>query len=50
LKRFINDFFRYHFEENKEQFLPTITFSGGQVDVSVYWPDAIDQLPSVTSV
>jgi hypothetical protein len=42
--------FRYHFEENKQQYLPTITFSGGQVDVSVVWPDSIERLPSITDV
>jgi len=43
-------FFRYHFEADKQRYLPTITFSGGQVDVSVGWPDAIEQLPSITNV
>lgn len=42
--------FRYHFEANKERFLPTITFSGGRVDISVLWPDAVEQLPSITDV
>ena len=43
-------FLRYHFEENKERYLPTITFSGGRVDVSGIWPNAIEQLPSITDV
>ncbi|CAF4700344.1 unnamed protein product, partial [Rotaria magnacalcarata] len=38
---------RYHFEANKERFLPTITFSGGRVDISVLWPEAVEQLPSI---
>jgi hypothetical protein len=41
---------RYHFEEDKERFLPTITFSGGRVDVSVIWPDAIQRIPSIIDV
>lgn len=42
--------FRYHFEADKDQFLPTITFSGGRVDVSVLWPEAVEQLPSISDV
>ncbi len=42
--------FRYHFEENKERYLPTITFSGGHVDVSVLWPEAVERLPSIPDV
>ncbi|CAF1096486.1 unnamed protein product [Adineta steineri] len=41
---------RYHFEENKERYFPTITFSGGHIDISVLWPNAIDQLPSITDI
>ncbi len=48
---FINRFsIRYHFEANKNRFLPTLTFSGGRVDVSVLWPEAVEQLPAITDV
>jgi len=43
-------FIRYHFEVSKYRFLPTITFSGGRVDVSVLWPEAVEQLPAITDV
>jgi hypothetical protein len=43
-------FFRYHFEAIKGRFLPTLTFSGGRVDVSVIWPEAVEQLPAITDV
>ena len=42
--------FRYHFESNKERFLPTLTFSGGRVDVSVLWQNSVEQLPAITDV
>ena len=41
---------RYLFESNKEQFLPTLTFSGGRVDVSILWPEVVEQLPAITDV
>ncbi|CAF0900115.1 unnamed protein product [Rotaria sp. Silwood1] len=41
---------RYHFESNKERFFPTLTFSGGRVDVSILWPEAVEQLPSITDI
>ncbi len=43
-------FIRYHFESHKGRFLPTLTFSGGRVDVSVLWPDAVEQLPDIINV
>jgi len=42
--------FRYYFETNKERFLPTVTFSGGPAEVSIRWPNSIDQIPSATNV
>ncbi|CAF1377156.1 unnamed protein product, partial [Didymodactylos carnosus] len=41
---------RYHFESKKERYLPTITFSGGRIDVAVLWQQAVDQLPSVSDI
>ena len=41
---------RYHFEAQKERFLPTVTFSGGRAEVSVLWPDAVEHLPSLNDV
>lgn len=41
---------RYHFEANKERFLPTITFTGGRVDISVLWPEAVEQLPATADI
>lgn len=42
--------FRYHFEGNKEQYYPTITFSNGHADVAVTWPNGVDKLPSIDAV
>ncbi|UJR28669.1 hypothetical protein I4U23_009898 [Adineta vaga] len=41
---------RYHFETNKERFFPTITFSGGRVEIGVLWPEAVEQLPSISDI
>ncbi|CAF2557981.1 unnamed protein product [Rotaria sp. Silwood2] len=41
---------RYHFESNKNRYLPTITFSGGYAVISVLWPDAVQQLPSIADM
>ncbi|CAF3406424.1 unnamed protein product [Rotaria sp. Silwood1] len=41
---------RYHFESNKNWYLPTITFSGGSAIISVLWPDAVQQLPSIADI
>lgn len=45
-----DEMFRYHFEGNKEQYFPTITFSNGHAEVLVTWPNAVDKLPSIDEV
>ena len=36
---------RYHFEADKSQFLPTITFENGPIDVDVWWQETIETIP-----
>lgn len=41
---------RYHFESDHDKYLPTITFENGPIECDVMWPDAVLDLPLLSSV